>query len=93
MNPVQSVYAFLIGVTFGYLRYKYKTVILSIGAHIVFNILGTSVEIFLEEKGFSDMQRLIFAAVAAVMLVVLFIVVSKDKCSYLKENKDADTAS
>ena len=93
MNPVQSVYAFLIGTVFGYLRYKYKTVILSIGSHIVFNILGTSVEIFLEEKGFSDMQRLIFAAVAAVMLVVLFIVVSKDKCSYLKENKDADTAS
>ena len=93
MNPVQSVYAFLIGVTFGYLRYKYKTVILSIGAHIVFNILGTSVEIFLEEKGFSDLQRLILAAVAIVAVAVLLVVVSKDKCSYLKENKDADTAS
>jgi len=93
MNPVQSVYAFLIGVTFGYLRYKYKTVILSIGAHIVFNILGTSVEIFLEEKGFSDLQRLILAAVAIVAVAVLLVVVSKDKCSYLKENKDADTVS
>lgn len=91
MNLVQGVYAFMLGMALGYIRYKYKTLILTVAAHVVFNFFGTSVELFLEGAGISSMQRIIFAAVAAAMTVVLFIVAAKDNTLYLKEKEETQT--
>ena len=93
MNLVQGVYAFILGMVLGYIRYKYKTLILSVAAHVVFNFFGTSVELLLENAGLSFVQKIIFAAVAAAIAVVLIMVVAKDKTSYIKENADAKTVS
>jgi len=93
MNLVQGVYAFLLGMVLGYIRYKYKTLILSVAAHVVFNFFGTSVELFLEDAGVSAAHRIIFAAVAAAITVVLLVVVAKDKTNCLKENVDTQSVS
>lgn len=93
MNLVQGVYAFILGMILGYIRYKYKTLILSVAAHIVFNFFGTSVELLLENAGLSFAQKIIFAAVAAAIAVVLIVVVAKDKTSYIKENADTEIVS
>lgn len=93
MNLVQGVYAFMLGMALGYIRYKYKTLILSVVAHIVFNFFGTSVELFLEGVGLSFAHKIIFAAVAAAIAVVLFVVVAKDKTSFVKEEADIKNAS
>ncbi|MCR5341059.1 MAG: CPBP family intramembrane metalloprotease [Saccharofermentans sp.] len=93
MNLVQGVYAFVLGMVLGYIRYKYKTLILSVAAHIVFNFFGTSVELFLEDAGISSVQKIIFAAAAAAIAVVLFVVVAKDKTSFVKEEADIKSAS
>ena len=91
MNLVQGVYAFMLGMALGYIRYKYKTLILTVAAHVVFNFFGTSVELFLEGAGISSMQKIIFAAVAAAITVVLFIVAAKDNTLYLKEKEETRT--
>ncbi|MCR4777035.1 MAG: CPBP family intramembrane metalloprotease [Saccharofermentans sp.] len=91
MNLVQGVYAFMLGMALGYIRYKYKTLILTVAAHVVFNFFGTSVELFLEGAGISSMQKIIFAAVAAAITVVLFIVAAKDNTLYLKEKEETQT--
>ena len=93
MNLVQGVYAFILGMILGYIRYKYKTLILSVAAHVVFNFFGTSVELLLENAGLSFFQKIIFAAVAAAIAVVLIVVVAKDKTSYIKENADTEIVS
>lgn len=91
MNLVQGVYAFMLGMALGYIRYKYKTLILTVAAHVVFNFFGTSVELFLEGAGISSMLKIIFAAVAAAITVVLFIVAAKDNTLYLKEKEETQT--
>ena len=91
MNLVQGVYAFMLGMALGYIRYKYKTLILTVAAHVVFNFFGTSVELFLEGAGISSMLKIIFAAVAAAITVVLFIVAAKDNTLYLKEKEKTQT--
>ena len=93
MNLVQGVYAFLLGMALGYIRYKYKTLILSVAAHLVFNFFGTSVELFLEEAGITMVLKIIFAAVATAMVVALSIVVVKDKTNCLKETEDTKIVS
>lgn len=93
LNLVQGVYAFLLGIALGYIRYKYKTLILSVAAHLVFNFFGTSVELFLEEAGITSVQKIIFAAVGAAMVVALSIVVVKDKTNCLKETEDTKIVS
>ena len=41
MNPVQSAYAVIIGVFFGFIAYKYKSIIPSIFAHVLNNGVAT----------------------------------------------------
>jgi hypothetical protein len=93
MNLVQGVYAFLLGMILGYIRYKYKTVILTVCAHVVFNIFGTSVELLLEGAGITGLQRLILAAAGLALTAVVFVVIAKDKDSYTKDGKEFKTAS
>ena len=93
MNVVQSTYAFLLGIALGYIRYKYKTIFLSVGAHIVFNVFGTSVELFLEGAGITDTQKIILGVIGAVLAAAVLVVMLKDKNSYTKEGEDLMTAS
>jgi hypothetical protein len=93
MNVVQSTYAFLLGMALGYIRYKYKTIFLSIGAHIVFNVFGTSVELFLEGAGITDTQKIILAVIGIALTAVVLVIMVKDKNSYTKEGEGLTTVS
>jgi len=80
-NLVQGIYAFALGVLFGYLRYKYKTIILTTGAHMLFNFSGTIVTIKLEDAGMTDALNMILGAAGVVLVAVFIILIVKDKRS------------
>ena len=85
-NLVQGLYAFALGVLFGYLRYKYKTLLLMIGAHMLFNFSGTIVAVKMENSGLTDTMNMVLGAVAAILVAVFIILIAKDKRScYVQE--------
>lgn len=85
MNVVQGAYAFLLGMLLGYLRYRYKTVIITVGVHMLFNIVGTYGAMLLENAGMNDDMAMLFGGIALVLLILLMIPVIKDKNVYTKE--------
>lgn len=93
MNLVQGIYAFGLGMILGYLRYKYKTVFMTIGAHMMFNFLGIFVEQLIGESGVSDVLKIVVGAVGLVAAVVLMIFTVKDKESYAAEQAEPQTIS
>ena len=93
MNLVQGMYAFFLGAVLGYIRYRYKTLLVTIGAHVIFNIFGTGVEMSIQAAGITNVQKLIFASVAAVIAVILFVIMVKDKKPYTKEFEDTQIVS
>ena len=85
-NLVQGLYAFALGVLFGYFRYKYKTLLLMIGAHMLFNFSGTIVAVKMENSGLTDTMNMVLGAVAAILVAVFIILIAKDKRScYVQE--------
>ena len=93
MNVVQSTYAFLLGMALGYIRYKYNTIFLSCGAHIVFNIFGTSVELLLEGAGITDTQKIILGVIGMALTAAVLVAMVKDKGCYTKEGEELTTVS
>ena len=81
MNLVQGVYAAVLGLLLGFLRYKYRSVIITITTHILFNIAGTFGEIGLEELGIMDNDgfTLILGGFALFLLVFVIVLVNNDK--------------
>ncbi|MBR4947902.1 MAG: CPBP family intramembrane metalloprotease [Clostridiales bacterium] len=81
MNLVQGVYATILGLLLGFLRYKYRSVILTITTHILFNIAGTFGEIGLEQMGITDNDgfTLILGGFALFVLVFVIVLVNNDK--------------
>lgn len=93
MNVVQGAYAFLLGILLGYLRYRYKTVILTVGVHMMFNIVGTYGAQFLEDAGMTDDMAVLFGGIATAVLILLMIPVIKDKNVYTKEREPQQVIS
>ena len=81
MNLVQGVYAMILGLFLGFLRYKYRSVLLTIVMHILFNIAGTFGEVGLEELGIADNEgfTLILGGFALFVLVFVIVLVNNDK--------------
>lgn len=93
MNLVQGIYALGLGMVLGYLRYRYKTIFVTIGAHMVFNFLGVFVEQMLDNAGLSNALKLALGAVGLVAAVVLMIFTVKDKETYTMEQFEPQTIS
>lgn len=93
MNVVQGAYAFLLGMLLGYLRYRYKTVIITVGVHMLFNIIGTYGAQLLEKAGMNDDKSLLFGGIALAVLAVLMIPVIKDKNVYTRERESGKVIS
>lgn len=87
MNLEQGLYALALGMMLGYIRYRYKTVIITIIAHTVFNFVGTIGANFLARIGMNDTMEMVFGAVAIVAAAGLFVLILKDKGLYLKESE------
>ena len=80
-NLIQGIYASALGMLLGYLRYKYKTVLITIGAHMLFNFSGTIVAIKAAEAGVTDEMDMILGAIFIVVTVGVVILIAKDKRS------------
>ena len=84
-NLIQGLYTFCMGLVFGYLRYKYRTLLISIAAHMFFNFTGTIVATKLGEAGVTDNMYMIFGAICVVFAAGLFILITKDKGVYSEQ--------
>lgn len=93
MNPVQSIYAFVLGVILGYLRYRYRTVIITVIVHVVFNVFGTYVELSLAGLGITENHYLLFGGIGLILTAVLMIAVIKDKTVYTEDRKETQVIS
>jgi len=80
--PVQVLYATFIGLFFGFLRYRYRSVILTIVVHILFNLSGTYIGGLVDSFGLGDGAAMIFGGIAAIVLVFAVVMVNGDKKAY-----------
>ncbi len=80
--PVQVMYATVIGLFLGFLRYRYRSVLLTLATHILFNFTGTYISGIIDSLGLGDGVLMILGGVAAIVLVVAVILVNGDKKAY-----------
>ncbi len=78
MNPVQSTYATLFGLSLGLLRHKYGNIRISCLAHIVFNVFGTFVYSALSSLELPSAFYYTFYAVLSVIGIVAAVFIFKE---------------
>ena len=71
------------------MRYKYKTVLITIGAHMLFNFLGTIVAIKTAEAGFTDEMDMILGVVFIFFSAGVIFLIAKDKRICYKQEEAA----
>ena len=79
LNLVQGVYASVLGFFLGFLRYKYRSISLTVFAHILFNIMGTYGDTALQKMGISDGMILILGGISLIVLVFVIVLINGDK--------------
>lgn len=82
LNLVQGVYASILGFFLGFMRYKYRSIKLTIFIHILFNIMGTYGDTLMEKIIPNDGIKLILGGVALFVLVFATALVNSDKKAY-----------
>ena len=93
MNLVQGAYAMLLGLILGYLRYKYKTVILTAGVHMFFNFTGSIVAGWIQKLEIPDNLTMIFGGIGLLLAAALIVLIAKDKDLYCKEREEQEVIS
>ena len=79
LNLVQGIYASFLGFMLGYLRYKYRSVLITIFMHILFNIMGTYGDQLIQQLHPNDAVTLILGGLALFLLVFVIVLVNGDK--------------
>lgn len=79
LNLVQGIYAAVLGFFLGFLRYKYRSILLTIFTHILFNTMGTYGDAALEKMGISDGMTLILGGLSLIVLVFVVVLINGDK--------------
>ena len=75
MNPVQSTYATVFGLSLGLLRHKYGNVRITCLAHIVFNVFGTFVQSAIASLDMPDAAYFaIYGTLAAIGIVAAVLI-------------------
>ena len=87
MNILQGVYAFTIGLIFGYIYKKYNSLYASILAHLTFNFTGTYLVVlfFGTEEEVPLLRMLIVFVVAATVFSLASIAIKKDRKTFERE--------
>jgi membrane protease YdiL (CAAX protease family) len=85
MNLVQGGYAFLLGIILGFLRYRYRTIIITVSVHMLFNLVGTFGAQYIDGLGLNDNLTILFGGIAVVIAAFMMIFIVKDKNVYTKE--------
>ena len=80
--PLQVVYAAVVGMFLGFLRYRYRSVLLTITTHILFNLTGTYIGGAVDSLGLGSGANLIFGGLALIALVFTVLLVNGDKKAY-----------
>ena len=92
MNPVQSTYATVFGLSLGLLRYKYGNIRITCLAHIVFNVFGTFIHSALVALNMPDAGYYAFYGVLAVIGIVAAVLISREPAKDIDLYKSAATA-
>ena len=80
---IQVLYAAFLGMFLGYLRYKYRSIKITIVAHILFNFTGTYISLLIEEHfAPSDAVMLILGGIAMFVLVAAIVLINTDKKAF-----------
>lgn len=92
LNPVQSTYATVFGLSLGLLRYKYGNIRITCLAHIVFNVFGTFIHSALVALNMPDAGYYAFYGVLAVIGIVAAVLISREPAKDIDLYKSAATA-
>ena len=79
MNIVQGVYAAALGIFLGFMRYKYRSIMITILAHIVLNATGTYGDILLGKFDISDGIYLILGGISLFVIAFSVYLINSDK--------------
>ena len=80
---IQVLYAAFLGVFLGYLRYKYRSIKITIVAHILFNFMGTYISLLIQDLfDPSDAVTLILGGIAMFVLVAVIVLINSDKKAF-----------
>jgi membrane protease YdiL (CAAX protease family) len=77
--PVQVLYAAILGLFLGFMRYKYRSILITIPAHMLLNLMGTLGEMALEQFNLSNGVLFILGGVSLILIVFLIVLVNSDK--------------
>lgn len=87
-NLVQGLYAFTLGLVFGYVYYKYKSLWASMIAHLTFNFAGTwlvAIAFGMEEV---STLRLIIVTIIAIAITVCGVIALRMDKTYVEEKPE-----
>jgi len=82
LNLVQGVYASVLGFFLGYMRYKYRSIKLTIVIHILFNLMGTYGAMLMERLNLNDGANLILGGISVFILFFTVLLVHGDPKAY-----------
>ena len=85
LNLVQGIYASVLGFFLGYLRYKYRSISITIVAHILFNLMGTYGSEALSLLKLSDGAILILGGISLFILAFAIVLINGDLKAYRAE--------
>ena len=79
---VQVLYAAILGLFLGYLRYRYRSITITVLMHILFNLMGTFIGGAIEKLGFGDGVMLILGGIALIAVAFTIVLIRSDKKAY-----------
>ena len=79
---VQVLYAAILGLFLGYLRYRYRSITITVLMHILFNLMGTFIGGAIEKLGFGDGVMLILGGIAHIAVAFTIVLIRSDKKAY-----------
>ena len=80
---IQVIYATFFGMFLGFLRYKYRSIKISIATHILFNFTGTYISLLIEKYiPYGKALTLIFGGIAMFVLVFAIVLINSDKKAF-----------
>lgn len=79
---VQVLYAAILGLFLGYLRYRYRSITITVLMHILFNLMGTFIGGAIEMLGFGDGVMLILGGIALIAVAFTIVLIRSDKKAY-----------
>jgi membrane protease YdiL (CAAX protease family) len=84
MNPIQSCYAFVLGLGLGYIMYLYDNIVITIIIHIIYNIFGTIGSEILPSGG-ENIITFFFSVLFALIVSYAGLVLLKRSSARVKE--------